>query len=218
MIDDKRVAAERITEERGRGAALEVLSATYQREKGWITDPDRQFPSTDVERQEIAWFVVRFDGRPVGVLRVLYDPPLLQYSKYGLELLDGHIDLESFIRQHRITEVGRFAVVAEHRSNVLVAAALMRAATEEMVARGYTHVITDVFEDDSHSPLGFHTRVMGFIPVATHEHGELNCKSRRITLVLDLKSSYLRLKARGNWVYRYLTAHWPDAMHQRLAA
>ena len=41
MIDDKRVAAERITEERGRGAALEVLSATYQREKGWITDPDR---------------------------------------------------------------------------------------------------------------------------------------------------------------------------------
>ncbi|HEY5830678.1 MAG TPA: hypothetical protein VIV01_20145 [Hyphomicrobiaceae bacterium] len=54
--------------------------------------------------------------------------------------------------------------------------------------------------------------------VATHEHGELNCKSRRITLVLDLKSSYLRLKARGNWVYRYLTAHWPDAMHQRLAA
>ncbi|MEZ0302758.1 MAG: hypothetical protein ACAH24_11960, partial [Hyphomicrobiaceae bacterium] len=132
--------------------------------------------------------------------------------------LDGHIDLESFIRQHRIAEVGRFAVVAEHRSNVLVAAALMRAATEEMVARGYTHVITDVFEDDTHSPLGFHTRVMGFIPVATHEHGELNCKSRRITLVLDLKSSYLRLKARGNWVYRYLTAHWPDAMHQRLAA
>ena len=53
---------------------------------------------------------------------------------------------------------------AEHRSNVLVAAALMRAATEEMVTRGYTHVITDVFEDDTHSPLGFHTRVMGFIP------------------------------------------------------
>ena len=51
------------------------------------------------------------------------------------------------------------------------------------------------------------TRVMGFIPVATHELGELNCTSRRITLVLDLKSSYQRLKARGNWVFRYLTAH-----------
>ena len=59
---------------------------------------------------------------------------------------------------------------------------------------------------------------MGFIPVATHELGELNCTSRRITLVLDLKSSYQRLKARGNWVFRYLTAHWPDALHQRLAA
>ena len=85
-------------------------------------------------------------------------------------------------------------------------------------ARGYTHVITDVFEDDVHSPLGFHTRVMGFVPVATHDVGELNCTSRRITLVLDLKSSYRRLKARGNWVYRYLTAHWPDTLHQRLAA
>lgn len=94
----------------------------------------------------------------------------------------------------------------------------MRAATEQMVARGYTHVITDVFEDDPHSPLGFHTRVMGFLTVATHEHGELNCTSRRITLVLDLKSTYRRLKARDNWVYRYLTARWPDALRQRLAA
>jgi hypothetical protein len=43
---------------------------------------------------------------------------------------------------------------------LLLAAALMRAATKEMVARGYTHVITDVFEDDVHSPLGFHTRAV----------------------------------------------------------
>jgi hypothetical protein len=99
--------------------------------------------------------------------------------------------------RNQIAEVGRFAVLAEHRGNVLLAAALMRAATEEMVDKGYTHVITDVFEDDTHSPLGFYTRVMGFLPVATHDHGELNCKSRRITLVLDLKSSYRRLKARG---------------------
>ena len=111
-----------------------------------------------------------------------------------------------FLKQHRIAEVGRFAVVAEHRGNMMLAAALMRAATEEMVVPGYTHVITDVFEDDPHSPLGFHTRVMGFRPVATHDRGELNCKSRRITLLLDLASSYRRLKARGNWIYRYLTA------------
>jgi hypothetical protein len=218
MIDDKGIAAERIVSETGRRAALAVLSATYQNEKGWIDDPERQFPSADLGAQEIAWVLVRLHGRPVGVLRTLFDPPLLQYAKYGLELLDARIDVESFLRQHRIAEVGRFAVVAEHRGNLLLAAALMRAATEEMVARGYTHVITDVFEDDVHSPLGFHTRVMGFVPVATHDLGELNSKSRRITLVLDLKSSYRRLKQRGNWVFRYLTAHWPDALHQRLAA
>ena len=120
------------------------------------------------------------------MLRTLFDPPLLQYAKYGLRLIDPRIDVEKFLRQHRIAEVGRFAVVPELRGNVMLAAALMRAATEEMVTRGYTHVITDVFEDDPHSPLGFHTRVMGFQPVATHDHGELNCKSRRITLLLDL--------------------------------
>ena len=117
MIDDKRIAAERITAEGGRRAALEVLCATYQNEKGWINDPERQFTSADLERHEIAWFVVRFDGRPAGVLRTLFDPPLLQYAKYGLELLDGRIDVESFIAQHRIAEVGRFAVVAEHRGH-----------------------------------------------------------------------------------------------------
>ena len=218
MIDDRRIAAERITDEAGRCAALQVLSATYQKEKGWIADPDHQFPASDVQRQDIAWFIARFDGCPAGVLRTLYDPPLLQYAKYRLKLIDTQLDVEAFLKRHRIAEVGRFAVLAEHRSNLLLAAALMRAATEDMVDRGYTHIITDVFEDDVHSPLGFHTRVMGFTPVATHDHGELNCESRRITLVLDLKSSYQRLKARGNWVYRYLTARWPDALHQRLAA
>ncbi|NJO35688.1 MAG: GNAT family N-acetyltransferase [Rhodospirillales bacterium] len=218
MIDDKRIKAERITDERGRDAILEVLSATYQNEKGWIVDPAAQFPSADIQRPDVAWFTVRLDGRPVGVLRTLYDPPIRQYANYSLEPIDGRLDIESFLKHNRIAEVGRFAVVAEHRGNVLLAAALMRAATEEMVACGYTHVLTDVFEDDPHSPLGFHTRVMGFMPVATHDHGELHCTSRRVTLVLDLKSSYLRLKARGNWMYRYLTAHWSDALHQRFAA
>jgi hypothetical protein len=170
-----------------------------------------------LDRPHVGWFIARLGGRPVGVLRALYDPPLLQYAKYDLKLIDARIDVESFLLQHRIAEVGRFAVVAEHRGNVMLAAALMRAATEQIVGRGYTHVITDVFEDDRHSPLGFHTRVMGFRPVATHDHGELNCKSRRITLVLDLKMSYQRLKARGNWIYRYLTARWPDALHRRFA-
>jgi hypothetical protein len=218
MMDDTRVQVERIHDEAGRAAALSVLRATYQSEKGWIVDPAHQLPSGDLQRPDIAWFIVRLEGQPVGVLRTFYDPPILQYAKYGLELIDQRVDIEKFLRQHRIAEVGRFAIIAPHRNNVLLAAALMRAATEEVVDRGYTHLVTDVFEDDPHSPLGFHTRVMGFLPVATHDHGELNCKSRRITLLLDLKSTYRRLRARGNWVYRYLTARWPDALHRRLAA
>jgi hypothetical protein len=59
--------------------------------------------------------------------------------------------------------------------------------------------------------------VMGFYPVATHEVGELNCRNRRITMVLDLKAAYQRLKRRGNWIYRYLTFNWDDALHRRLA-
>jgi hypothetical protein len=220
MIDDRiddRVQSVRIVDESGRAAALAVLGETYRNEKGWVSDIERQFPAQDLERSDIAWYVVRREGRPVGVLRTLFDPPLLQYAGYELRLIDPRIDVESFLSRHRIAEVGRFAVVPEHRGNVMLAAALMRAATEEMVTRGYTHAITDVFEDDPHSPLGFHTRVMGFQPVATHDRGELNCKSRRITLLLDLSASYRRLKARGNWVYRYLTARWPDALHRRLA-
>jgi hypothetical protein len=217
MIDDSRVESVRITDESGRADALEVLCTTYRNEKGWVSDPGLQFPAEDLARHDIAWHIVHLNGAPVGVLRTLFDPPLLQYARYELQLIDPRVDVEAFLRKHRIAEVGRFAVVPEQRGNMMLVAALMRAATEEMVTRGYTHVITDVFEDDPHSPLGFHTRVMGFRPVATHDHGELNCKSRRITLLLDMESSYRRLKARGNWIYRYLTARWPDSLHRRFA-
>jgi ribosomal protein S18 acetylase RimI-like enzyme len=217
MIDDSRVESVRVVDLPGRAEALEVLGTTYRKEKGWVRDADHQFPAIDLERDDIVWFVVRLEGRPVGVLRTLFDPPLQQYARYELRLIDPRVDVEEFLRQHRIAEVGRFAVIPAYRGNLMLAAALMRSATEEMVTRGYTHVITDVFEDDPHSPLGFHTRVMGFEAVATHDHGELNCKSRRITLLLDLNKSYRRLKARGNWIYRYLTARWPDALHRRFA-
>jgi hypothetical protein len=58
---------------------------------------------------------------------------------------------------------------------------------------------------------------MGFFPVATHDVGELRCRSRRITLVLDLKAAYQRLQRNGNWLYRYLTEPWDRALHQRMA-
>ena len=109
------------------------------------------------------------------------------------------------------------AVIPERRNGVGVVLSLMRAATREIVARGYTQLVTDVFENDPHSPLRFHTRIIGFQPVATHEVGELSFKGRRITLLLDIKIAYQTLKSRGTWFFRAMTKDWTDVMHKRLA-
>ena len=74
MVDDRKlIRARRIFTEAGRRAALTVLTATYKSEKGWVSDPESQFPRSDVRRRDVAWYVVRIDGRPAGVLRTLYD-------------------------------------------------------------------------------------------------------------------------------------------------
>ncbi len=199
-----------------REMGLEVLRATYSEEKKWVRDAEDQLPEGDLDRGDISWFVALVDDRPVGVLRVLYDPPLEMYAKYGFELSDKGLDVEAFIRNHRIAEIGRFAVVPEFRKYIVVVAALMRAASTDTVARGYTHYITDVFENDPHSPYEFHTRVMGFQQVATHEVGELRHEGRRITLVLDLKAAYNRLRVKGGWIFRFLTGGWDEQLHRRM--
>jgi hypothetical protein len=91
--------------------------------------------------------------------------------------------------------------------------ALMRAALAEVVERRYTHLFTVVFEDDPHSPLGFHTRQLGFERVGTHRRGELACESRRILLVLDLERAYRRLTSRGAAV----VSHLARGLESRLA-
>ena len=48
-----------------------------------------------------------------------------------------------------------------HRRRPRVALRLMGAAVRELVLRGYTHLVTDVFEGERHSPLDFHVRVLG---------------------------------------------------------
>lgn len=214
---DDRTMARRVVTEADRQAVIDVLRATYLHEKRWVNAPESQIPPEDLERGDVTWFVVNVRSRPAGVLRVYYDPPLAAYAKYGFKLIDAALPVEEFLRSNRIAEIGRFAVIPRYRRRFMLAAALMRAATAETVARGYTHFITDVFEDDEHSPYGFHTRVMGFHPVATHDIGELHCRSRRITLVLDLKAAYQRLRLRSNWIYRYLTNQWDEALHSRLA-
>jgi len=213
-----RISVIRVSGDADREKGLEVLRATYGEEKHWVEDVSDQLPRADLERSDISWFVVLDATRPVGVLRVLYDPPIELYAKYGFQLQDDSIDVEAFIRDHRIAEIGRFAVLPEYRKYIVVVAALMRAASTDTVERGYTHYITDVFEGDPHSPYNFHTRVMGFQPVATHDIGELNFEGRRITLVLDLKAAYNRLNSKGSWIFRYLTESWDEALHRRMHA
>jgi hypothetical protein len=217
MIADDRISVRLVRTQSYRTQAIEVLRQTYVREKGWLEDPASQIPESDLGRTDVCWFLALEHYRPVGVLRLLCNPPLAQYASYGIEPLDCGIRLEDVVAQKSIAEVGRFAVVPGHRSRITVVAALIRAATREAVSRGLAYIVTDVFEDDPHSPYGFHTRVMGFRPIATHAIGELRCTSRRITLLLDIKAAYRRLKSRGCWLYRYLTADWEVNLHRQLA-
>src|SRR5262249_43441158 len=114
-----RVCAERIADEPARRSAVEILRATYQDEKRWVADPESQFPAADLERSDVTCFLVSEDDRPVGVLRLLYDPPLMLYAKYGFKPLEASLDVESFVRQNRIVEIGRFAVLPEYRSHMV---------------------------------------------------------------------------------------------------
>jgi hypothetical protein len=212
------VVARRVSDERGRAQVVAILGATYQSEKNWVADADGQFPPEDVGRGDTTWFVAEAGGHPAGVVRVLYDPPVAVYARYGFRVIDPAIRVEDFIGRKGLAEVGRFAVLPDRRRQIMVAATLMRAVTVDSLERGITHLITDVFEDDVHSPYGFHTRVLGFHPVATHDVGELNSRSRRITLLLDIPAAYKRLQRRNHWFYRYLTSVLPDSLQQRLAA
>ncbi|MDX2204286.1 MAG: hypothetical protein NW223_16155 [Hyphomicrobiaceae bacterium] len=218
MTTSLRIRARRVETEADRLKALEILKVTYQEEKAWVADAQSQFPARDLDRADVSWFIATSRDEPLGVLRVLYDPPVAQYLSYGLSPIDVDLRIEDMIRNERIAEIGRFAVRPNLRSHLLVASRLMGAATREIVSRQYTQLITDVFEADRHSPFGFHTRVIGFKPIATHEIGELLYKGRRITLVLDIKAAYQRLKARGNWFFRNMTHGWTETMHKQLAA
>jgi ribosomal protein S18 acetylase RimI-like enzyme len=207
----------RVETDEARLRALAVLERTYRDEKGWVLDVGTMFPASDLVRTDVAWFLASRSGQPVGVLRVLFDPAAATYGQYELNTIDPNVDVGAFLANNRIAEIGRFAVIPERRSGMGIALSLMRVATREIVGRGYTQLITDVFENDRHSPLGFHTRVIGFQKVATHETGELRHKGRRITLLLDIRHAYRSLKARGNRFFGAVTRGWTPKMHQSLA-
>lgn len=212
------IETRRITNLADRHRALEVARQVYLEEKGWIADLGQEIPFEDVVGStRFTWFLAQVDGVPAGLIRLQQDPPL----EIPAELeptIERELDLEMIARTCRFAEIGRFMIAPTYRRSIVVALRLMQAAVRHAVEQGVTHFITDVFEDDPHSPLQFHTRVLGFERIGTHRYGELRCASRRIILVLDLAAAYQRLKLRDNKVFRDLAAGLADLFERDMAA
>lgn len=204
MSSRKEITVRQITESEQRQQALSVLQTVYKQEKAWIKDPQTFLPAEDLNNEKVAWFGAEIDGKMIGVARILFELPVELYKAYGFKLLIPGLDVEKFVQNNRIAEVGRYAVLPEYRNQFMVAVSLMRALSKAALQRAFTHLITDVFEADPNTPHGFHSRILGFKEVATHEVGELNFVSRRITMLLDLAEAKARMQKRKGWIFRYL--------------
>jgi N-acyl-L-homoserine lactone synthetase len=213
----KTVQARKVLTPADRAQALSVIEAVYLQEKQWIRDPLAEIPVDAADRSNPSWFLVTADGEPAGVIRLVYDPPLELPAELDVTL-ESSVDLESLQRHGRFVDIGRFMIIPRYRRNIRVVMKLMRAAIIEVVSRGYTHFLTDVFEDDPHSPLRFHTEVLGFERIGTHRYGELACTSSRIILILDIVRAYQRLKKRENKVFKELGGGVSDLLEARLLA
>ncbi|TCD48440.1 GNAT family N-acetyltransferase [Chlorobium sp. N1] len=186
-----------------RRLALEVVEQVFRNEKNWISGVEGQLPEADLKSEGVSWFLAEVGGRPAGIIRLLYDPPLELPAEYQVMFEPG-IDPEKLRTAGRYAEIGRFMILGEHRRNPRIALRLMRAATTEVVERDYTHFITDVFEGEANSPFNFHTRVLGFEVVGKHLFGDLNCSSTRIILTLDILKLYGRIKNSRNRIHMEL--------------
>ncbi len=207
------VTVERLVSESQKPDALAVLEDVYIKEKGWIAEKALDaFP----HGSSVSWYMARVAGKPAGLLRLLYDPPLDFPPGYDVQLKGG-VDWKALAARARIVEVGRFMIREEYRGKPRIVVKLMAEGILEVVQRGYTHLLTDVFEGEVHSPLKFHTRILGFERIGTHRMGELNTDANRIILALDIEEAYLRMKQRGGWVYQELTQRIASMLEERIA-
>jgi len=147
--------------------ALEVIEQVFRKEKNWIATVNEQMPEGVENDSRVSWFLAEVNGKPAGIIRLLYDPSLELPEGYGVSFEPG-VDIEKIRNAGRYAEIGRFMILGEYRRNPRVALRLMRSATAEVVERDYTHFITDVFEGEANSPFNFHTRVLGFEVVGKH--------------------------------------------------
>ena len=187
------LTAERVSDAASRLEALSIVQQVYQQEKGWVANADGEFPEAALSSPTSSWFLARLGDEAAGVVRLSYDPSFELPQAAGLEI-DAGVDFAQLTASGRFVEVGRLMIAPRFRARTAVVLALMRAALGEVVKRGYTHLLTVVFEDDPHSPYGFHTRILGFERIGSHRHGELACASRRIILTLDIARAFERLR------------------------
>ena len=200
-----------------RQQALQVIEEVYRREKNWLQTVETEIPEPIDPAGPFSWFLATVNGRPAGVLRLLYDPPLELPAEFQVSLHQD-VDLKKMAQNGRFVEIGRFMILPEYRKKMLVAIRLMGIAVQEVVGRNYTHFITDVFQGEPHSPLQFHTRILGFEIIGSHLQGELNCSLTRIILTLDILKAYQRLRAKKNRLYWTLTEGIRGVLDQKLAA
>jgi hypothetical protein len=112
-----------------------VLRATYETEKRWVEDVESQIAEADLPSACVSWFLARRRKEPAGVLPVHYAPPIEQYRAYDVRMLRSGVDVDAFLRVHRLAEIGRFAITPAHRRNLLIAVADDRACAQRMAPR-----------------------------------------------------------------------------------
>ncbi len=198
-----KIATMKIENEFQRKSAINIMKTVFMDEKKWINYPDKHIPKETINSPQYSWFIAYFDEIPVGLLRLLYDPPL-ELPKNYQATLNKDINIAELQRSGRFVEVGRFMILKEYRKNFRIALSLMKSSIKEVIERDYTHLITDVFEGEETSPYNFHTRVLGFKEIGSHLHGELECPNRRIILTMNIYESYLSLKKKGGKIYDYI--------------
>ncbi len=198
------ITVRKIEDAATREQALKVVEGVYWQEKNWIKSVEEEIPATISSDPRTSWFLASAHDQPAGVLRLFYDPALELPPECQATFKKG-FDPQKLASAGKFAEIGRFMILPEYRKKILVAIRLMGAAVKEVVERNYTHFITDVFEGEPHSPLKFHTRILGFEVIGKHLYGELNCSLTRIILTLDILKAYQRLKSQRNRVYWSLT-------------
>lgn len=206
----------KVTDAKTREQAIQVITKVYLLEKNWISIPEDEISIGISSSAKFSWFLTIVNDEPAGVIRLTYDPSLEFPSEMGVTLNQG-IDLEQMAKECKMVEIGRFMILPQYRKNIRVALRLMRASIKEVVERGYTHFLTDVFENDPHSPLHFHTKVLGFERIGSHLRGELNCSSTRIILTLDILKCYQKLKVGKNKIYQEVTDGIRELLDEQLA-